>query len=295
MKKSILLSVLLYCFVFAYTQNVGIGTTNPSKSAKLEINSTNQGFLPPRMTEAQRNAIASPALGLVIFNTTTNCLNLFIGSLWNEICGNGPFPINAVHCSVTPTAVVDVVNPITKKTWMDRNLGASSVATSSTDTASYGDLYQWGRRADGHQCRNSATTNVVSSTDQPAHGNFILGVGGYNDWRVPENSNLWQGVYGINNPCPNRYRLPTEAEFAAERASWSSDNALGAYNSPLKLPLAGSRDAGNGSINFVGSSGFYFIGTVDNTDSYSLHFGSGDAFITSVNRNFGGSVRCIKD
>lgn len=52
--------------VFAQT---GIGTTTPDASAKLEINSTNKGFLTPRMTSAQRTAISSPANGLIVYQT----------------------------------------------------------------------------------------------------------------------------------------------------------------------------------------------------------------------------------
>lgn len=48
--------------------NVGIGTTTPNASAVLDASSTSKGFLPPRMTTVQRDAIASPAAGLVIFN-----------------------------------------------------------------------------------------------------------------------------------------------------------------------------------------------------------------------------------
>jgi serine/threonine protein kinase len=72
------------------------------------------------------------------------------------------------------TAVVNVTNPATGRVWMDRNLGASRAATSSTDAQAYGDLYQWGRAADGHQKRTSATTTTLSSGDQPGHGSFIL-------------------------------------------------------------------------------------------------------------------------
>ena len=79
-----------------------------------------------------------------------------------------------VICDDTPTEVVEVLNPDTGKTWMDRNLGASRAATSKTDEQAYGDLYQWGRGADGHQCRNSNTTTTLSSTDQPLNGDFIL-------------------------------------------------------------------------------------------------------------------------
>ena len=57
--------------------------------------------------------------------------------------------------------------------WIE-TLGATQRATSFTDVNSYGDLYQWGRRSDGHQCRTSPTTTTLSSNDQPANGNFIL-------------------------------------------------------------------------------------------------------------------------
>ncbi len=56
--------------------NVGIGTTNPGAAALLEVASTSKGFLPPRMTEAQRDAISSPPAGLIVYNTTTNTLNM---------------------------------------------------------------------------------------------------------------------------------------------------------------------------------------------------------------------------
>ncbi|MGA1583494.1 MAG: hypothetical protein ACO4CH_09580, partial [Saprospiraceae bacterium] len=62
------------------------------------------------------------------------------------------YPSGYLHCG-SLTAVVEVTNPLTGKTWMDRNLGASQVADSSSDANSYGDWYQWGRFADGHQCR----------------------------------------------------------------------------------------------------------------------------------------------
>ena len=123
--------------------------------------------------------------------------------------------------------VGEVENPATGKTWMDRNLGASQVATSSTDEDAYGDLYQWGRAADGHQVRTSGTTTTLSNSDTPGHSNFILAPITPYDWRSPQNDNLWQGVSGTNNPCPSGFRLPTLAEWLAERSSWSSLNAAG--------------------------------------------------------------------
>lgn len=195
----------------------------------------------------------------------------------------------------TETAVVEVTNPVTGKTWMDRNLGASQAATSSADTNAYGDLYQWGRAADGHEKRTSGTTTTLSTGDTPGHGNFILAPDSPYDWRSPQNDNLWQGLNGTNNPCPSGYRLPTEAEWEAERQSWSGNNATGAYASPLKLPLAGRRNCSNGSLIFGGSLGGYLSGTVDGAISRYLYFGSSSARMYSLGHAYGSSVRCIKD
>lgn len=192
----------------------------------------------------------------------------------------------------TNTVVVDVTNPVTGRTWMDRNLGASRAATSSTDEQAYGDLYQWGRSADGHQKRNSPTTTTQSSSDQPGHGRFIVGT---SQWRNPINNKLWQGVNGINNPCPSGYRLPTEAEWNAERQSWISPNAAGAFASLLKLPVAGRRE--QLQLYRVGSRGFYWSSTASDLVDGARHlkFESGTAGMFSFGHAHGVSVRCIKD
>ncbi len=196
---------------------------------------------------------------------------------------------------ISVTTVADVTNPTTGKTWLDRNLGASRVAQSSTDTEAYGDLYQWGRGTDGHQIRTSGTTSTLSSSDKPGHGNFItVGSSSPYDWRSPQNNNLWQGVNGVNNPCPAGYRLPTEAELNAERVSWGSNDAAGAFASPLKLPLAGIRFYSTGSL-YVGSSGNYWSSTLDGTSSRRLYFHSNGALVSSEGRANGDTVRCIKD
>jgi hypothetical protein len=62
--------------------NVGIGTISPQFSAVLEISSTTKGFLPPRMTSPQRDAIASPVEGLTIYNTTINAFEAYNGTAW---------------------------------------------------------------------------------------------------------------------------------------------------------------------------------------------------------------------
>jgi uncharacterized protein (TIGR02145 family) len=194
------------------------------------------------------------------------------------------------------TQVVDVYNPQTGKVWMDRNLGANRAATSSTDTEAYGDLFQWGRRADGHEKRNSPTTTTLSNTDTPSHGSFILAPNSPWDWRNPKNDNLWQGINGVNNPCPIGYRIPSEAEWKAETQSWNQQNSVGAYNSVLKLPMAGRRSENN-DYQFIGSTGNYWtssaIPSAQITSALSYN-SSSIGYHYSI-RAFGRSVRCIKD
>jgi prepilin-type N-terminal cleavage/methylation domain-containing protein/uncharacterized protein (TIGR02145 family) len=188
-----------------------------------------------------------------------------------------------------------VYNPVTNRVWLDRNLGATRVAISSTDSAAYGDTFQWGRPADGHQVRTSTTTSTLSVTDTPGHGSFILKSSSPYDWRSPQNANLWQGLNGVNNPCPAGFRIPTEAELFAEKASWSSQDGAGAFASPLKLTVAGYRRF-NGALMNVNTYGDYWSSDIDGTYSRDLYFGNGVAIIiTTEYRAFGFSVRCIKD
>jgi len=279
---------------------VGIGTTTPAASSGLDVDYTDKGLLPPRMTIFQRDAIANPADGLMIFNTTSGCPNYYFSGSWHEYCGTISPPFNCGTSTVTFTyngssVTYGTVVRAGGKCWLDRNLGAIQVATSSTDAASYGHLFQWGRLDDGQQVRTSPTTTTLSNSDVPGHNNFIKAPDFPNDWRSPENNNLWQGEGGINNPCPAGFRLPTQAEWNTERLSWTTNNAAGAFASPLKLSVAGGRYSFDGSVNLDGSNGYYWSSTVDDIDAYALTFDSNVSYEGSSGRAYGFSVRCLKD
>lgn len=207
-----------------------------------------------------------------------------------------PGPIEIPH--ELPTNNGDVYNPKTGKTWMNKNLGASQVATSPTDAAAYGDLYQWGRLTDGHEKRTSSTTTTLSTTDVPGHDDFILhpNLPAPLSWNSPVNINLWQGVNGTNNPCPTGYRIPTDGELAAERLSWATPDAAGAFASPLKWALAGNRLYTNGQIVNAGLRGSYWSSYTNGAMSSYMYFNNGGS---SPSNNYqtadGASVRCIKN
>jgi uncharacterized protein (TIGR02145 family) len=280
-----LAAVLLTATTYA---QVGIGTTNPDGSAVLDITSTTKGLLIPRMTAVQRDAITSPSQGLIIFCTDCSSGE---GALQGKLT-SGWTNIKSVYVASNGQEFQLVTSSGTGKTWMDRNLGATQVASSSTDAASYGDLYQWGRNSDGHQIRTSIIAGgpVASGSEG---SNFITISG---DWLSTQDDTRWNGsTKGTHDPCPDGFRVPTEAEWQAEINNFESNSADGAYNSPLKLPAAGYRNNGTGALSAVGRSGYYWSSTVSGANARRLGFGSSSAFMASSNRAYGFSVRCIKE
>lgn len=224
--------------------------------------------------------------------------------------GNANFDINIGGVSCTIIVAVEPAAPCAGVTapsgfgiveaagncWLDRNLGASRVATSRTDAASYGHLYQWGRATDGHQIRTSNSTTTTATSATAANGLYILaGAATDNNWtNFAGEDNLWQGVNGINNPCPSGFRVPTITELSSLLASFSPQNRDGAYASPLKLPTGGSRSGVSDGIFGAGASGLYWSSTVSGTEASYLALATGNAITTSF-RSSGRSVRCVKD
>ncbi|MFO7829777.1 MAG: FISUMP domain-containing protein [Bacteroidales bacterium] len=131
------------------------------------------------------------------------------------------------------------------RVWMDRNLGASRIANSYNDTASFGDFFQWGREADGHQIKTSDTISTLAlSGQQPKHDKFII-TKNYYDWNSDENwTTRWLTKFGKKtyaDPCPSGWRVPTKEEWQSAINSGQWNNYKDGFNSPLKLPAAGYR------------------------------------------------------
>lgn len=170
-----------------------------------------------------------------------------------------------------------VVSPITNRRWLDRNLGAPNAANAYNDFANYGDAFQWGRGADGHQLTNrtatsagttgvNGTESALATSDAPGHNKFILTSSSPFDWRNPKNDNLWQGINGVNNPCPTGFRVPTIEEWTAENLGM----AAAAYTQ-LKLTLGGHR-LGTGAHSNTTAFGYYWSSSISPTTQANASF-----------------------
>ena len=97
---SVFIVIIFGLFINLLAQGVGINSTGAEadESAMLDVSSTTKGFLPPRMTEAQRDAISSPATGLLIYQTNgISGLYYYNGSSWESFV-SGKLCLSGKNC-----------------------------------------------------------------------------------------------------------------------------------------------------------------------------------------------------
>ena len=86
---------------------VGIGTTSPNANAALDVTSTTKAFLPPRMSTAQKNALASPTAGMMVYDSTLNALAVYTGGAWASAGGGGGGAFDAdANTLITPSTAI---------------------------------------------------------------------------------------------------------------------------------------------------------------------------------------------
>ena len=110
MKSIILLVAFSVATVAASAQNIGIGTNTPAASAMLDVSSTSRGLLAPRMTTTQRNAIAAPAKGLLVYDTDLNGLHHFNGTSWAAVGGGGGFALPYAGSVANASPALSITN-----------------------------------------------------------------------------------------------------------------------------------------------------------------------------------------
>jgi uncharacterized protein (TIGR02145 family) len=273
--------------VDAANDRVGIGTTTPNASSALEVSSTTSGFLPPRMTYVQRNAISTPMAGLMVY--CTNCgvngePQFYNGVSWLNMAGGaGSIPI--------PTVVVNT-SASTTLTFMAHNLGADNSLNQDTPVQGiHGNYYQWG----------ISTIVAGASTSSGAISGWNANAAANGAWA--------DGSKTANDPCPTGYRVPTNAQwnlvysynaqtttgsFTSSETNFASASHFDAGVNKLTLPAAGYRNDSNGALINRGSNGYYWSSTENGSSNANiLYFSSINASPSANNRRHGFSVRCV--
>ena len=118
----------------ATQKSVGIGTTTVDGSAVLELKSVTKGFLPPRLSTTQRDAITIPAVGLCVFNTNTNALEVNIGTVevpkWESIADNAVTTNKILDGTIT---TADIANGAINNDKITSGINKSKVGLSNVD------------------------------------------------------------------------------------------------------------------------------------------------------------------
>jgi uncharacterized protein (TIGR02145 family) len=276
-------------------------------------NLTRKGFLVKTtiknvLREKERKQVAKALLFMIVPLSIIGCSG--DGNNSQETDTNNPPVTNSTTNAPAKNATFEksltwkgisygaVVSPVTQRVWLDRNLGASQVCTAHDDTACYGDYYQWGREADGHEKSTSASTATQATDIINAGSEYVT----WSDWTAADSDGAlraanWSKTDGTSI-CPVGYRVPTIDELYAENAAFEGDAEvyynLKAFNSFLKFPSAGIRYSGD--LSEQGKGGVVWSSSVySGSSSYYFYFFAGTASTNEKGRSQGSSVRCIKD
>jgi uncharacterized protein (TIGR02145 family) len=277
MKLQFLIAAL-FLFNQTYSQNVGIGTSAPATSAILDVNSTTQGLLPPRMTAAQRMAIATPAEGLLVYQTDAAAGFYYIKSgIWTGLNDAPKYP------GVT----------ICTQQWMDKNLDVTTYRNGDpipyvTNPAA------WAALTTGAWCYWENNPAFSSAPVGKLYNWYAV-----NDprglapagWHVPTFSE-----WGTLTSCLGGSAVAGGAMKVAGPSQWGNLNG-GATNSSGFAALPGGYRTETGAFSLNILFGNFWSSTQNSTlaisttmidNSLSIGAGAGD-------KKYGLSVRCLRD
>ena len=233
MKTTFNITLFLFFTFYNLNAQVGIGTITPDASAILDLESTTQGFLPPRMTRLEMLDITSPAEGLVVYLTDKKTLGVFTGTEWMDMNGNvlsieiGDLYAGGIIFYLDGSGGGKVCAKTSQSSgikWAKNAYNKTTVptpgATSTTD--------------------GSANTDaIIAQTLAPAANTYAAGLcrlysapndGGLYDWYLPSKDELNLIYINLANPgilsnlSGNHWSSTENAYNSAESQSLSSGN-----------------------------------------------------------------------
>jgi len=273
-KTTIILLLNLYLIFFGnnlFSQNIGVNSsgTLPNNSAMLDVDATDKGILIPRMTTAQRNAIVAPATSLMIFNTTTNCLEIFGGGIWQSIycmCTGAPavpgiVTGNTSICSGTSnTYFISPVGGATSYTWTAPvgwtiNSGQGTISIGTTSGATSGDVCVSSVNACGTSSQSCLTVTVNTA---PATPGAITGLTSVTNGQV--------GVVYSIAPVPGAttytWSVPSGSTITAGQGTTSITVTFGATSGDVCVTASNTCGTSASSCLAVTVTGCYVPGSL---------------------------------
>ncbi len=257
---------------------VGIGTNQPDSSAKLDVNSNSQGFLPPRMTTEERDSIPNPAAGLIIFNTNTHCINFFNGVEWVEY---GRDPLDTFECGQIFTDPRDKQQyqtvQIGDQCWFAKNLNVGTKINATQNQTDNGIVEKY--------CYENVPANC---------GKF----GGLYQWDEMRAYDTLENTKGI---CPEGWHLPNQAEWQTLFDAFGGAEAAGTElastgTSGFDALMNGKFDAVAGFSGQNNLSTFWSSSGTPGAQATGYDFTSGSPVVNTGNSSVfnGYGVRCLK-
>jgi len=289
-------------------QGVGINAEDhpPHPSAILDVSSTSQGMVPPRMTTEQRNAIVSPVNGLLIYNTDTNCLNIWNGQGWRQSCFDCDFNPPSVSNS-GPVCVGGTVQLTASSiagatfSWTGPGGFTSALQNPVLTNADILDSGDYSVVATANGCSASAQTTVVAVYPIP-----VITASASNDGVACAGSDVsltvstvsgasyaWTGPNGYSSAAQNPELINVQTSQSgaysvvatAFGCSSQSASANVTVNAPPPAPGAIS---GSGFLCPNAANEIYSIASVTEADSY--HWSVPSGAIISTNSGTGITV-----
>jgi uncharacterized protein (TIGR02145 family) len=257
---------------------VGIGTSQPDSSAKLDVNSNSQGFLPPRMTTEERDSIPNPAAGLIIFNTDTHCINFFNGAEWVEY---GRDPMDTFECGQMFTDPRDKQQyrtvQIGEQCWFAENLNVGTKINASLN------------QTDNDVVEKFCYENVSANCSE---------FGGLYQWDEMMAYDTIENTKGI---CPEGWHLPNQAEWQMLFDAFGGAEAAGTElattgTSGFDALMDGKFDAVAGFSGQNNLSTFWSSSGTPGAQATGFDFTSGNPVVNTSNSSVfnGYGVRCLK-
>ena len=315
-KKLVLTAIVSLMILNPLFSQVAVNNdgSTPESSAMLDVKSSTKGLLIPRMIQSEIEALASPADGLIVYNTSDHRFYFYDGgiSLWKKLeIGSGS--IIPGGCSGTFTDLRDGKNyaqvQIGDQCWMAENLNVGTMINSTTGGAGSD-----GNQSDDGIIEKYCYDNSTSNCDT---------YGALYQWNELMQYSNTEGVQGI---CPDGWHVPTNAEWCTLEnevdagtvscsdiawrgldgggnlketgtTHWYTPNTGATNSSGFTALPGGARLATDGSFGDMIADGYFWTSTENVTEAWYrlLSYAHADEYRDDFDKNRGYSVRCIHD